>query len=100
MLVRPSHTVPEVDDAWTGFRAAASLDLEDDQADIDRRVSCPTLVFYGSTGQMANLFDVPAAWRKQFSNLTAASLPGGHFFVDQFPAEAARTLRDFLPSAR
>jgi haloacetate dehalogenase len=81
------------------YRAAAGIDLEHDHADIDRRVSCPALVFHGSTGQMADLFDIPAEWRKRFSNLKAASLPGGHFFVDQFPTEVAQTLRDFLSSA-
>jgi haloacetate dehalogenase len=35
------------------YRAAASIDLGHDAADIERRVECPTLVFYGSTGQMA-----------------------------------------------
>jgi haloacetate dehalogenase len=82
------------------YRAAASIDLEHDQADLNRDVSCPTLVFYGSTGQMASLFDIPAEWRKRFSNAKAASLPGGHFFVDQFPVEVAQTLRDFLSSAK
>jgi haloacetate dehalogenase len=80
------------------YRAAASIDLEHDAADIERRVECPTLVFYGSTGQMAQLFDIPAEWRKRFSDPKAASLPGGHFFVDQFPDDIAQTLSDFLTS--
>ncbi|MHA6911299.1 hypothetical protein ACQUJS_23275 [Ralstonia pseudosolanacearum] len=29
-----------------------------------------------------------------------ASLPGGHFFVDQFPEDTARVLRAFLADAR
>jgi haloacetate dehalogenase len=78
------------------YRAAASIDLEHDAADIERRVQCPTLVFYGSQGQMAQLFDIPEEWRKRFSNPKAATLPGGHFFVDQYPSEVARTLSDFL----
>jgi haloacetate dehalogenase len=61
-------------------------------------MECPTLVFYGSTGQMAQLFDIPAEWRKRFSDPKAASLPGGHFFVDQFPDDVTRTLSDFLTS--
>jgi len=80
------------------YRAAASIDLAHDAADIDRRVHCPTLVFYGSAGQMAQLFDIPAEWRKRFGNPRTASLPGGHFFVDQFPDDVARTLSDFLYS--
>lgn len=49
-------------------------------------------------GQMANLFDIPQEWRKRFAHLKEASLPGGHFFVDQFPHEVALTLREFLES--
>jgi haloacetate dehalogenase len=78
------------------YRAAASVDLEHDVADIDRSVACPTLVLYGSTGQMARLFDIPAEWRKRCANVTEASLPGGHFFVDRFPQRAAEILGEFL----
>jgi haloacetate dehalogenase len=34
----------------------------------------------------------------RFSDPKAASLPGGHFFVDQFPDDVTRTLSDFLTS--
>jgi haloacetate dehalogenase len=82
------------------YRAAASIDLDHDRADLDRRVQCPTLVFYGASGQMAQLFDIPAEWRKRCENVTVASLPGGHFFVDQFPHDVAQTLSDFLNAER
>lgn len=42
------------------YRAAATIDLEHDAADIDRKVQCPALVFYGSSGKIAQLFDIPA----------------------------------------
>jgi haloacetate dehalogenase len=45
---------------------------------------------------MAKLFDIPAEWRKRCSTLEAKSLPGGHFFVDQYPDDAARILLGFL----
>ena len=78
------------------YRAAASIDLDHDAADIDRKVQCPALAFYGSQGAMAKLFDIPAQWRKRCSALHDASLPGGHFFVDQFPDQTARILLEFL----
>jgi len=78
------------------YRATATLDLEHDAADIGRNVTCPTLVFYGATGTMARLFDIPAEWRKRCKDVTEASLPGGHFFVDQFPDEVAEILANFL----
>jgi haloacetate dehalogenase len=78
------------------YRAAASIDLTHDAADLGRRVTCPTLAFYGADGVMAKLFDIPAEWRKRCADLRAATLPGGHFFVDQLPDETARILLDFL----
>jgi len=45
---------------------------------------------------MARCFDIPAEWRKRCADVRAASLPGGHFFVDQFPQETADILVKFL----
>lgn len=78
------------------YRAAATIDLKHDKADIDRKVECPTLVFYGASGVMAKLFDIPNEWRKRCRDVAEASLPGGHFFVDQYPDATARSLRDFV----
>jgi haloacetate dehalogenase len=78
------------------YRAAASIDLAHDAADIERKVACPTLAFYGAEGVIAKLFDIPAEWRKRCTDVRSASLAGGHFFVDQFPDETARILMDFL----
>lgn len=77
-------------------RAAASIDLEHDRADLDRKVACPALVLYGAAGTMARRFDIPAEWGKRCADVRAASLPGGHFFVDQFPQETADILAKFL----
>jgi haloacetate dehalogenase len=82
------------------YRAAASVDLEHDANDLERKVTCPTLVFYGSSGVMARLFRIPEEWRKRCTSVTEASLRGGHFFVDQYPDETARTLREFLSAPR
>lgn len=78
------------------YRAAAHVDLKLDDEDISRRVTCPVLVFYGADGAMARLFDIPAEWRERCSDVKEASLPGGHFFVDQYPHETADILRSFL----
>ncbi|MGD0490722.1 MAG: alpha/beta hydrolase [Steroidobacteraceae bacterium] len=78
------------------YRAAASVDLEHDGADIGRKVSCPTLVLYGAAGTMAALYDIPAEWRSRCADVTDASVPGGHFFVDQFPEETTRIVGQFL----
>jgi haloacetate dehalogenase len=85
--------------ACADYRAAASIDLDHDAADIGSAVACPTLAFYGSRGTMARLFDIPAQWRKRCANVREAALPGGHFFVDLFPDETARILLEFVKGA-
>lgn len=78
------------------YRAAATIDLDHDGADIDRKVTCPTLALWGSKGTIYRCFDIGEAWRKRCTNLTTATVPGGHFFVDLFPDETACILREFL----
>jgi len=80
------------------YRAAATIDLDHDAADLDRKVSAPLFAFYGANGLMAKLFDIPAEWRKRAANVHAASLPGGHFFPDLLPTETAEALTRFLDS--
>lgn len=80
------------------YRAAATIDLEHDAADIDKKVQCPTLAFWGSAGLMHKYFDLAAEWKKRCTDVRPASLPGGHFFVDQFPAETAKILEEFISS--
>ena len=78
------------------YRAAATVDLEHDEADTGRVVECPTLALWGSEGFMHEYFDMAALWRKRCANLRTETLPGAHFFVDQFPKETAAILTDFL----
>jgi haloacetate dehalogenase len=78
------------------YRAAATLDLKLDTADAGRIIDTPTLVFYGGNGPIAQLFDIPAEWRKRCSHVEEAALPGGHFFVDQFPDAVAQVLSRYF----
>lgn len=82
------------------YRAAITLDLAADAADRGRKVTCPSLALWGAAGAPARYFDVEAAWREWCADLSAASLPSGHFFVDHMPRETAKILADFWTGAR
>ncbi|MDN5843092.1 MAG: alpha/beta hydrolase [Alcaligenaceae bacterium] len=82
------------------YRAAATIDLEHDHIDLERQVECPTLVLYGANGQVGKMFDIPAEWAKCCSNMTAKTLPAGHFFVDQLPDQTTGVLLEFLRQSR
>ena len=78
------------------YRAAARVDFALDADDLPRRVACPTLAFWGTAGKMHRLFDMEREWAGRCEQLAAAKLPGGHFFIDQFPERTLGILRRWL----
>lgn len=78
------------------YRAAATIDLEHDAADLDRRIECPLLVVWGEHGAMHRLYDVPATWRERARSITAHSVPCGHFVPEEAPRETLAALSAFL----
>jgi haloacetate dehalogenase len=78
------------------YRAALDLDFALDAADLDTRVTCPSLVMWGADGAMARTYDVAATWADRLSDMRGISVAGGHFFVDENPRETLAALLDFL----
>ncbi|WP_295316695.1 alpha/beta hydrolase [Roseobacter sp.] len=78
------------------YRAALQVDFDLDAADLDRRITCPSLVLFGAQSAMARACDVAATWSDRLSDMSAQSVPGGHFFIDQNPTETLAALRPFL----
>ncbi|HSC14008.1 MAG TPA: alpha/beta hydrolase [Gammaproteobacteria bacterium] len=78
------------------YRAAASIDLEHDAADLDRRIRCPLHVLWAQDGAMDRLYDVLAIWRERGRNVTGKGMPGGHNMQEGAPAEVVAELRAFL----
>jgi haloacetate dehalogenase len=91
---------PEVRHAMLeDYRAAATLDLEHDRADIaaDRRVEVPTLVLWGGRGVVGNRpVDPLTVWRERASDVRGAVVDAGHFVVEESPDETLTELRSFL----
>lgn len=81
------------------YRAGRSTDLDHDRADLDVKVECPVLALWAADGIMTTLFDIEAEWRERCSNVRSATVPGGHFFLDQQPAATAAILAEFFTSA-
>lgn len=78
------------------YRAGVTIDVAHDRQDEGRKVECTTLVLYGRDGVMARAYDVAAVWNDRLSDMTCKAMPGGHFFVDKYPAETAEALFDHL----
>jgi haloacetate dehalogenase len=78
------------------YRAAASIDLVHDEADMHRRVECPLLALWGEHAPMHRLYDVAETWRERAANVTAKSLPGTHYLVEEIPERVAEELTRFF----
>ncbi|MDD9920721.1 MAG: alpha/beta hydrolase [Boseongicola sp.] len=77
------------------YRAAVSIDSDNDHADQGRNISCPTQIIMGADGIMNRLFDVSDVWSKYADDFSMELMPGGHFFIDLHPKQTADALRAF-----
>ena len=79
------------------YRAAASIDLAHDEADLDRRIQCPVLALWGRRGLMERHFDVLATWRERAAGpVSGRALDCGHFLPEERPQETALALLEFF----
>jgi haloacetate dehalogenase len=78
------------------YRAAASIDLEHDAADLKSKVACPLLALWGANGRIASAFDVLATWRERATDVRGRALPCGHYLPEEAPEESLRELLAFF----
>jgi haloacetate dehalogenase len=79
------------------YRAAATIDLAHDEADLDRKITCPLLVLWGEHGLMHRHFDVLATWREKAAGpVEGRPLPCGHFLPEEQPEATAQALARFF----
>jgi haloacetate dehalogenase len=80
------------------YRAAASIDLVHDDADLDegRKVECPLLALWGGRGVMERIYDVDSVWREYANDVRGKPLDTGHFLAEERPEETTQELRNFL----
>jgi haloacetate dehalogenase len=78
------------------YRAGASIDLQHDAADLDRKIRCPLNVLWAEGGAMDKIYDVLTIWRERGRDVTGKGMPGGHNMQEGAPAEVLAELRRFL----
>jgi haloacetate dehalogenase len=78
------------------YRAGASIDLQHDEADLNRKIACPLLALWAANGNVGKSFDVLAVWRERASKVSGKALPGGHTLQESAPNETLAELQAFL----
>jgi haloacetate dehalogenase len=80
------------------YRAAASIDLEHDAADIaaGHKVTCPLLVLWGDKGVVHRYFDPVNDWRAVAVDVRGRALSSGHYVAEEAPDETLAALQAFF----
>ncbi len=78
------------------YRAAASIDLEHDKVDLNKKIECPLLVLWSENGPFHRMYDVLQTWKDRAKDAQGKPLPTGHFLPEQVPQELTRELKSFL----
>lgn len=79
------------------YRAAATIDLAHDRANIDKKFECPLLALWGSVGFINKTYDVLSVWNEYAEQVTGRALENcGHFLPEEAPQDIVSELLLFL----
>ncbi|TXN77321.1 alpha/beta hydrolase [Methylobacterium sp. WL8] len=78
------------------YRAAATIDLEHDAADADKRIEVPLLALWGAKGTVGQTYDVLATWREKALDVQGHALDCGHTLQEERPDLVLAALASFL----
>ena len=78
------------------YRAAASIDIEHDNADCGRRLDVPLRVYWAKRGVIEKCFDALALWQQRASNVSGEALNATHYMAEEIPQEIAMRMQAFF----
>ncbi|MDZ7819891.1 MAG: alpha/beta hydrolase [Aliarcobacter sp.] len=78
------------------YRAGASIDMEDDEKDRNRKIDMPLLILWGEKGFVNRTYDVLNVWNQYASDIRGKALDCGHFLVEEKPADVCGELMEFF----
>ena len=83
------------------YRAGATIDLADDAADraAGRKIACPTLVLWGTSGIPNETENPLGVWRQWCDDVSGGAVDSGHFLAEENPRETLARLLPFLEGA-
>jgi haloacetate dehalogenase len=78
------------------YRAAATIDLVHDEADLEIKLAMPLLVLWRQKGAMQRNYDVLAAWRERASDIRGQVLDCGHYLAEERPDDTTGAVEAFF----
>ena len=83
--------------AFDDYRAGATIDLEHDGADRDKKIAVPALVLWGESARTAQAADMLGVWRARCASTVEgrAVTDCGHFIPEEQPAAVIDAILKF-----
>lgn len=78
------------------YRAAATIDLDHDAADGDRRTEAPLLALWGARGFVGQTYDVLETWREKALDVRGGALDCGHTLQEELPDKLLAEMTGFF----
>ena len=78
------------------YRAAATIDLVHDRADLARKVECPAMILWGEKGLVGTAYDTLAVWKERCANVQGRAMPTAHFIPEEAPDLTYQVMIEFL----
>ena len=78
------------------YRAAATIDLDDDKEDAEKKIQCPLYLLWGARGTVGKLYDVVGTWKEKAVTVSGEALDCGHSPEEECPSVSLEKVLAFL----
>ena len=78
------------------YRAAASIDIEHDNADQGKKLLMPVLALWAKLGVIESCFDALELWRLRADKVEGEALEAGHYMAEEIPKDIAKRMSEFF----
>lgn len=78
------------------YRAAATIDLEHDRADLDKKLTMPLLVLWGNENPLNENVDVVSIWQERAEDVRGHGMPSGHWLPEEVPDQLVKEIKEFI----
>lgn len=78
------------------YRAAATIDLDDDKEDAEKKIQCPLYLLWGARGTVGKLYDVVGTWKEKAVTVSGEALDCGHSPEEECPSGFLEKVLAFL----
>ena len=78
------------------YRAAATIDIEHDNADQGRNLTMPVLILWAKRGVIETCFDALDLWRERAERVEGEALDATHYMAEEIPDDIAARMSGFF----